>query len=55
MKVSKDVFENGAVSNEPATIKANFNVLKESITQMEESLPLAQALGIVEWLLEFSG
>ena len=40
--------EDSALHNHLTFIKANFKVLKESITKLEERLPLRVALGITE-------
>lgn len=47
IEVSKEIFEDENISNNLATIKANFKVLKEAIKELEERLPLTEALAII--------
>lgn len=48
IKVSKELLEGSELSNDLAMIKANFKVLRESITLLEERLPLREALSIIQ-------
>ncbi len=50
--MSKELLEDASLAQDLAMIKTNFKILKESITQLEERLPLVLALSIIQKVCE---
>ena len=48
IEVSKELLEEDELANDLAMIKANFKVLRESITLLEKRLPLRETLNIIQ-------